>query len=101
MKHEGLRKKVQELIARGPKGYTTYDRDGAVVINSDLPALQWYLQSLDVFRYGSPEEKSILEMQLKRSVRAEDGGHLFECVQAAIGFVCRSENPPVEKGHAN
>jgi hypothetical protein len=98
-----LESRLKSLEESTPGGYSTYDQAGAVVIDSPLPALRWYEWAVNLLREpGHAEEKRMLRAQLARSVRAADGGHLFEVVCAfAAGPAECSENPPAEEGGAD
>lgn len=89
-----LQRRIAELVARAPKGYETVDAEGRPVIQSELPALQWYVASLKLLQSrGREEEKRVLRSQLARSVSNPGGSRLHELVSACdAGPV---EQPPV------
>jgi hypothetical protein len=87
-----LQGRLTALEESTPGGYQTFDRDGNIVIDSPLPAGKWFTAALDLLRNGSPEERTILKGQLRRSCRARGGGHLWEVVLAHTAFVCRTKD---------
>lgn len=75
-----LEKRIRALEESTPGGYATYDGDNNIVVNSSLPALEWYRAACQLLSSRREGAKAELRAQLARSVRAADGGHLFELV---------------------
>lgn len=76
-----LQSRLTALEESTADGYRTYDADGQPVIQSDLPTFEWMLKAKETLRNGTTEQKEILRDQLARSVRANDGGRLFELIR--------------------
>lgn len=74
--------RIKALEEGTPGGYRTFDENGNVVIDSRLPALEWYQAACQLLRSRKEQAKVELRSQLARSVRAADGGRLFEVVAA-------------------
>jgi len=90
MRNLGAR--LEELEQVTPGGYRTFDTDGNIVIDSPLPPLEWFSAALNQLSNGSLEEREILKSQLRRSVRARDGGRLWEFALASTGFAYRAKD---------
>lgn len=84
MAYEHLRKEIAKLGESVPGGYKTFDRDGNVVIDSQLPAREWYVGATELFRSpGRKAEKAKLLAQMENSEGADNqGGRLYEFVAA-------------------
>jgi hypothetical protein len=86
MSYSALRKEIAELSARLPKGYKTYDANGAVAVQSELDGLAWFDWAMNLLRTrGREKEKKLLGVQLARS-RGDDngGGRIYELFMAAV-----------------
>jgi hypothetical protein len=79
-----IENRIRALEDSTPKGYTTFDADGRVVIRSELPALEWYLSALELFTSrGRTAQKEELRSQLARSKGSDSsGGRIYEAVAA-------------------
>ena len=78
-----IENRLRALEESTPKGYETVDAEGRPVIQSELPALQWYIASLKLLQSrGREEEKRVLRSQLARSVSNPGGSRLHELVAA-------------------
>lgn len=64
-----LEGRIAALEEGTPGGYCTYNCDDNVVIDSELPAGEWFSASLNLLRNGSQEQKATLKSQLRRSVQ--------------------------------
>jgi hypothetical protein len=76
-----LQARLAALEESTPGGYKTLDQNGATVIDSPLPTLDWMLWAKRTLQTGSPEAKATLRGQLERSVRERSGGRIFELIR--------------------
>lgn len=79
-----IENRLKALEECAPQGYRTYDANGAVVIQSDLDGLSWYVWATNVIRgKGNPKQKALLISQLMRSEGQDNaGGSLYELILA-------------------
>jgi len=85
-----IESRLEELENSMPRGYTTFDGNGKPVIQSDLPALEWYMEALALLRSrGREAAKERLRAQLAASVDVDNaGGYLYQMLAAlAVGPV--------------
>jgi hypothetical protein len=85
-----IESRLEELENSMPRGYTTFDGNGKPVIQSDLPALEWYMEALALLRSrGREPAKERLRAQLAASVDVDNGGgYLYQMLAAlAVGPV--------------
>jgi hypothetical protein len=85
-----IESRIAELEDSIPRGYTTFDGNGKPVIQSDLPALEWYMEALALLRSrGREAAKERLRAQLAASVDVDNaGGYLYQMLAAlAVGPV--------------
>jgi hypothetical protein len=90
-----LENRVRMLEEGTPGGYRTFDRDGNVVIDSLLPAREWFLAAQDLLRNGTRDERAAFKDQLRRSHRATDGGHMWEFLLGSTEFAVRKKDGQV------
>jgi hypothetical protein len=82
MAYENLRKEIAKLGESVPGAYKTFNSDGQPVIQSDLPALEWFEWATALLRSsGRKAEKAELRAQLAASTGVDgDGGYLYQAV---------------------
>jgi hypothetical protein len=74
--------RIAELEDSTPRGYTTYDDQGRVVIQSALPPGEWYRWATGVLQGRRGTARTQLLDQLARSARSAGGGLLHEYLLA-------------------
>jgi hypothetical protein len=79
-----LERRVAFLQAKLPRGYVAYGADGEPTISSNLPALEWFIESVKILRSGTAEEKSALRAALACSVGWDNGGGIIYQVVMAF-----------------
>jgi len=83
--YEWLRKRVEELAARAPHGYTLVDNDGREVLTSELEPLDWYQDVVallnDPTRSGEVAE---LREKLDRVVSSRPGCLLWQVARVLL-----------------
>jgi hypothetical protein len=90
--------RLKALEECAPRGYKTFDRDGKVVIQSTLDALDWYVAAANLLRsVGHQKEKALLISQLTRSAGQDNcGGSLYEMALALAEPQMLEPDPHVE-----
>jgi hypothetical protein len=91
-----LERRVAFLQARLPRGYVAYGTDGEPTISSNLAALDWFMESVEILNHGTAEEKSALRAALASSVGRDNGGGIIYQVVMAFDPGQLSKITPLE-----
>lgn len=92
---KNIESRLEKLEEAAPRPYRAFDAEGEITIESDLDGTAWVVNTMELSgKKGHEKEKEGLLAALRRTVREDGGGRLFELARAMLAGPVE-EKPPV------